>query len=143
MGIDRDFIERALADLRRWVGFLRGLGALDPSRLETDLKEQLALLHALQLATQIVLDTGAHLLADLATGSIAEYAEIGPRLARAGVLDAGLGERLAEMARFRNLLVHGYAHVRMDLVVENVTRGLRDFDDFAAAVLAHLDRMES
>lgn len=86
MGLDRIYVLRSVADLRRWVAYLRGLGPLDAIELERDLTLQLAVMHAPQLAIHIVLDLGTHVLADLQAGSIEEYSEIGPRLAAAGVI---------------------------------------------------------
>lgn len=65
MGVDRVYVSRALADLTRWTTYLRGLGQLEAQQLEADLTRQLALLHALQLAIQICLDVGAHVLAGI------------------------------------------------------------------------------
>ncbi len=49
-------------------------------------------------------------------------------LVRPGHLDAELAERLARAVGFRNLLVHGYAEVDDDRVVDH----LRSLDDLAA-----------
>ncbi|MBI4863380.1 MAG: DUF86 domain-containing protein [Candidatus Riflebacteria bacterium] len=135
MGLDRAYVMRAIADLRRWVVYLRDLGPLDSDQLQRDLTRQLALLHALQIAIHLVLDLGAHVLADLKTGSIDEYSEIGPRLAAAGVVPTTLGENLGSMARFRNLLVHRYHEIDLSVVVRNLPDGLDDFDLFAVSIL--------
>jgi uncharacterized protein YutE (UPF0331/DUF86 family) len=51
-------------------------------------------------------------------------------LGEAGFVDAGLVPALQEMARFRNLLVHGYLRVDDRRVVEILRTRLDDLDAF-------------
>jgi uncharacterized protein YutE (UPF0331/DUF86 family) len=46
------------------------------------------------------------------------------------------------MARFRNLLVHGYAGVDLDLVADIVRNDLADLDQFAAAIRGRVTARE-
>jgi len=46
-----------------------------------------------------------------------------------------LAERLSDMARFRNILVHGYAKVDNLKVLEIVKEELKDIDDFVEEIL--------
>ena len=54
--------------------------------------------------------------------------------ARRGHLETDLVERLENMARFRNLLVHGYAIVDDARVVEILKTRLHDLDEFRQSV---------
>lgn len=141
MGLDRTCIEKALNDLASLRAFLAEQLPLDATQLEQDLLLRLAVLHALQLAIQIVLDVGAHLLASQPGGPVEEYADIGPRLAAAGIVPMELGRILAPMARFRNLVVHQYAAVDLARVAEIVRTHLADFEAYQHAVVAHLDHL--
>ena len=49
-----------------------------------------------------------------------------------------MGERIASMAGFRNILVHGYVALNLVLVV-GALRQLDDFTAFALAVATFLD----
>jgi uncharacterized protein YutE (UPF0331/DUF86 family) len=140
--VDPAYVAKALKDLGRLRHFLESVRPLSGARLEHDFALRLAVLHALQLAIQIVLDVGAHLLASTAGGPVEEYSQIGPRLAEAGVVSAELGASLAPMARFRNLLVHQYADVDLDRVVAIVATGLGDLEAFDEAVRTHLKRAD-
>ena len=60
-------------------------------------------------------------------------------LGRAGYLFQDLAASLASLARFRNLLVHGYADVDDDRVVEILTgEHLRDLARFRVELTDHL-----
>lgn len=136
MGLDPVYIHRALADLAQLREYLRGRATLSGAALAGDFTLRMAVLHTLQLAIQIVLDVGAHLLADRAGGPIDEYGEIGPRLARERLIPSDLGETLTRMARFRNLLVHQYADIDLDRVALVIQTGLADFETFESCIRA-------
>lgn len=107
-------------------------------RLAADFALRLAVLHALQLAIQIVLDVGAHLLASSSAGPVEEYSQIGPRLAQAGIMPGALGETLSAMARFRNILVHQYVEVDLARVSSIIEVSLPDLDACAQAYAARV-----
>ena len=87
----------------------------------------------LELAIQICIDIGAHLVSELSTPPPSDYAGIFKSLADAGHLDRDLGTRLAAASRQRNLLIHLY----LDTDNTKVFASLGNLDDlraFAAAV---------
>ncbi len=55
-------------------------------------------------------------------------------LASASILSTELAERLGRMARFRNLLVHGYADVDDGRVWEIMKSDLGDLDEYLSAI---------
>jgi uncharacterized protein YutE (UPF0331/DUF86 family) len=79
----------------------------------------------LELALQICIDVGAHLISELSAAAPNDYAGVFKSLADAGHLDRGLGERLSAAARQRNLLVHLY----LDIDNRKVFAALRHLDD--------------
>jgi uncharacterized protein YutE (UPF0331/DUF86 family) len=56
------------------------------------------------------------------------------------VLPEAFAARMAEMARFRNVLVHLYADVDLDRVYGYIQGDLGDFDAFANHIVTYLDR---
>src|SRR5207253_1146037 len=68
-----------------------------------------------------------------------EYGQIPARLAAHGVLTAATASRLTSLAGFRNVLVHDYAAIDLQRLVEGLAR-LGDFDAFVADVEGWLGR---
>jgi uncharacterized protein YutE (UPF0331/DUF86 family)/predicted nucleotidyltransferase len=62
----------------------------------------------LQTATESCINVGNHLIARLKLGVPSDYADVFRILSRSGLLPVDLAERMADLARFRNLLVHVY-----------------------------------
>jgi uncharacterized protein YutE (UPF0331/DUF86 family) len=62
-------------------------------------------------------------------------------LQEAGVLDTGVANAMQDAARFRNLLVHQYADVDDQRVVEILRSRLYDLAGFVAAVAKHVQEL--
>jgi uncharacterized protein YutE (UPF0331/DUF86 family) len=129
---DAELVAKKLAEIESRIQELRAQADLD--RLRSDLKEERFVTHTLQLAVQAALDVASHIVADERLGEPRTNQDLFTLLERHGWLDPGLAERLRDMARFRNLLVHGYAGVDLDLVADIVRHDLGDLERFAAAI---------
>jgi uncharacterized protein YutE (UPF0331/DUF86 family) len=87
----------------------------------------------LELAIQICIDIGAHLVSEFSAPPPSDYAGIFRSLADSGHLDRDLGARLSDAARQRNLLVHLYLEID-DSRVFAAFGHLDDLRAFAAVV---------
>lgn len=90
---------------------------------------------ALQLAIQICIDVGAHLVAARGLRAPDEYRDVFERLSREDTLDAALAERFKDAVGQRNLLVHGYVDVDAALIWEKLAE-VEDLRAFARWALA-------
>ena len=103
---------------------------------EADFEVRLATEHALQMAVQVCLDLGAHLIAEHGLPTPADYRGVFKSLRAAG-LDEGLAKRLGSAAGMRNVIVHEYLAVDDDLVWDALD-SLDEFRSFGAFVQGHL-----
>jgi uncharacterized protein YutE (UPF0331/DUF86 family) len=87
----------------------------------------------LELAIQICIDIGAHLVSELSAPPPSDYAGIFRSLADSGHLDRDLGASLSDAARQRNLLIHLYLEID-DSKVFAALEHLDDLRAFAAVV---------
>ena len=90
---------------------------------------------ALQLAIQICIDVGAHLVAARGLRAPDDYRDVFERLAREDTLNAALAERLKDAVGQRNLLVHGYLDLDPALIWEKLGE-VEDLRAFARWALA-------
>jgi uncharacterized protein YutE (UPF0331/DUF86 family) len=119
----RSVLQRAESEMLR----LRQL-ALHPGLDDDELVLAAAKYHLVVL-TESCIDAVRHVLASNRLRPAETYADAFVALAEAEVVPADLARRMADMARFRNLLVHGYAIVDDRRVVEVVRGGLPDVED--------------
>jgi len=94
----------------------------------------LAALHALQLASQALIDLASHVISEAGIAVPASYSEVSRRLREAGILDEGDSHLFRKIVGFRNVVVHQYAAVDLG-IVEEVLRERR-FMDVARLALA-------
>lgn len=86
----------------------------------------------LQRACEVLLDLATHLIRVHKLGVPRSSREPFDLLANAGVIEAELSERLKRMVGFRNLAVHEYQTLNLDMVTSIVKDRLGDFRDFVA-----------
>ena len=129
---DPQLVAKKLAAIETHVRELRTRAELD--RLRTDVKEERFVAHTLQLAVQAALDAASHIVADERLGEPETNQDLFVLLERGGWIEPELAERLRKMARFRNLLVHGYAKVDLGIVEDIVRRSLGDLEAFVEVV---------
>ena len=137
---DPELLAKKLAEIETHVRELRT--EADLSRLHEDVKEERFVAHTLQLAVQAALDAASHIVADARLGEPETNQELFGLLERHGWVEPSLGTRLRDMARFRNLLVHGYAKVDFNIVEDIVRHHLGDLESFAEAVRSRLEANE-
>jgi len=133
---DAELVAKKLARIETLLVELRTLGR--PERIGTDVKEERFLAHTLQLATQSVLDIASHIVSDERLGEPESYRDLFDRLARGGWIAADLAQRLGRMAGFRNLLVHDYAALDLEILREVVVHRISDLEAFAGAIRARI-----
>ena len=109
-----------------------------PERIATDIREQRFVQHTLQIAIQAALDAASHVVSDDRLGEPTTYRELFDLLEKAGYIPAELAGELAKLAGFRNVLVHGYDDVDLDIVRDIVENRLSDLIQFAESIRARL-----
>ena len=133
---DADLVAKRLAFIETCLRELRTLAR--PAKIRADVRERRFIEHTLQLAIQAALDIASHVVADERLGEPETQADLFRVLASNGWLEHGLSERLARMAGMRNVLVHGYTAVDLDLVRDAVENHLGDLDDLVGGVRSRL-----
>lgn len=100
---------------------------------DASFRDRLAAQHAIQLAIQICVDVGAHLIAELALRMPDDYRGVFATLREPLGLTPELVEGLSAAAGMRNVLVHVYLEVDDDRVWDALGH-LDDLREFVAAV---------
>lgn len=114
--------------------------AVGRDRFLADRTEQYRIEFPLQQLIQVSIDLAAHANAERPGPRPDSLAGLFRALAERGSVPVDLAERLTAMARFRNLLVHGYVAIRPELVWDILTDGsLDDIRAFLARVAADLE----
>ena len=130
--VDSDLVHKKLAFIETCVADLRAMARLDA--IDDDVREERFVVHTLQLAAQATIDVASHVVSDERLGEPRTNAELFELLHRAQWIDLDLSRSMRNLAGFRNVVVHGYEDVALEIVKDIVRNRLVDLLDFVAAV---------
>lgn len=125
--------ERAMAverHLRRVADRL----PVSASRLQPATDASDAVILHLWQATQIVIDLAMGCCLALRLGTPSNYGDAFRLLQNAGVIEAGLADRMVRAAGFRNIVAHAYGVLDMARVYDAATHGPDDLRAFLKCV---------
>jgi uncharacterized protein YutE (UPF0331/DUF86 family) len=80
----------------------------------------------LQLSIEAFIDMGSHVIAELNLGTFNAASDIPAILEAQGHIDAALKEKWIRMIGFRNVLVHDYLDIDLDIVYDVLQNRLDD-----------------
>lgn len=127
-------VARLLQVIEEQAVQLRRLSSEPTDTLLGDPVKVAAVKYFFVVAIEASIDVSRHLAVTSGLRAARSFADAFAVLAENGLLDGVLADRLADMARFRNLLVHGYAVVDDARVVDILRTRLGDLDDFRRQV---------
>lgn len=129
----KEEIGRKLEHLRGYVQELKDLQGRNLQKVERAAQERF-----LQLAIESVIDICSVIISHEGYERPDEYRKAIRTLGEHGILDRAFAEKFSAVAGLRNILVHRYAEIRQDMLEENLSAHLQDFDSFARQVAAYL-----
>ena len=141
--IDREAIYERLAHINRMLQLLkeRRTASLEEFQRNSLLAD--ATMYELQTCIEAMTDIGNHIIAAAGFRKPQERSEIMAILAEEGVIPPDLAKRLAEAVRLRNILVHGYLKVAINVVYKVLRENLEDVEEFAKAIVEYIEEVKS
>ena len=125
--------------MRDALDTLDGFRGVDVAQLNDDPVARAAVERLLQVIVGLAFDINAHLVAKTLGRSPETGRASFHDLVEAGVLDEALAATLAPSAGLRNVLVHHYVDLRMDLIADAVRTVGDGFPAYITAVARYLD----
>ena len=126
-----------LNELEKYLKQLREYEGVDKEKFEYDLNKLWSVERGLQLCIQIILDIGNHILSEEGI-TVENYSDIFKELIKLDVIPMEFGKRIRGMAGFRNILVHEYADVDLEIIVKTLNNSLDDFGKYASFIEEYL-----
>lgn len=130
-----DVLLNKVAAIERALRRVREEYAGRDANLFENLTKQDAILLNLQRACESAIDLAMHLVRLERLGVPQETREAFALLAGAGVIDADLAERLQKMVGFRNIAVHDYERLNLQVARAILVGRLVDFERFCERAL--------
>lgn len=133
--VNSSVILRKISHIRHSLSRLKGKGEVQLEAFRNDPDLQDIVLHNLQLAIQGGIDLGSHIISDEGWGVAGSLTEIFYILQDKGVIRPELTEKMVSMVGFRNILIHEYADVNLDIVYSILQGHLKDIDEYLLALV--------
>ncbi len=122
-------IERCLQQINHYYALER------PLPFEIDYLKQDAIAMNLQRACELCIDIANHLIKTRKLGLPQDSRDAFELLQRAGLIDVQMMKNLQGMIGFRNILVHEYKQLDLDIVIAVIEHRMQELLDFANLAL--------
>lgn len=118
--------------------YLEILRRIVEKSLEAFLKDKIMIGSAkyyLQISIECCLDVANHIIASEHLRAPRDYADSFMVIEEEGLIPPELGQRLRQMAKFRNRLVHLYGEVDDAYVYEFINEDVKDIEEFKSIII--------
>ena len=126
---DKDVLLSKIFSIQRCLNRIREVTGLDPTRLD-DVNVQDIFVLNLQRAVQFVIDIAVHIVASEGFGVADIIKENFALLEREGIIDGELSKKMQAMVGFRNIAIHEYQELSIDVLKHILKYSLGDIEDF-------------
>ncbi len=133
--VNNSIILKKISHIRHNLSRLKNKKSVPSETFKIDLDTQDIVLHNLQLAIQGCIDIGSHIISDEGWGIAGSLNEVFYILQEKGVIKADLTEKMVSMVGFRNVMVHEYEDVNLNIVYDILRAHLKDIDEYLLAVV--------
>jgi uncharacterized protein YutE (UPF0331/DUF86 family) len=104
----------------------------------TNYTKQDSVILNIERACQAALDMGNRMLKIKNLGLPQSNRDTFVKLEKSKIISIELSKKMQAMAGFRNLAVHDYSNLNIEVVVNIVKNNLQDLEEFSEAILQHL-----
>jgi uncharacterized protein YutE (UPF0331/DUF86 family) len=131
---EMDIILAKTGNIQRCLRRIKEVTGLSPEAIDNIDKQDIFVLN-LQRAVESAIDIAAHISASEGLGLAASIKDNFRFLKEAGIIDESLSKRMESMVGFRNIAVHDYQTLKLEILKSILTSNLKDLEDFYTAVL--------
>ena len=137
--VDKPLLLRKLSELDEYLKQIQEFSSVTLEEYSRDWKVQRIVERTLQMMIETCADIANHIISDRGYRIPDNYGDTFRVLHENGVLKKDLFEIMANMARFRNIVVHQYDKVDESIVIGILRNYLNDFEVYRDAIIRILD----
>ncbi len=126
---DPDVVLAKIGNIQRCLRRIKDVTGNDPASLDEIDKQDIFILN-LQRTIEAVIDIASHIIASEGLGLATTLKEHFALLRDAGIIDYGMMKKMQSMVGFRNIAVHNYSEIDLDILKSILQKHLKDIEDF-------------
>ena len=135
MQIDRELIHGKIDIIERNITFLNTYKEKSEVEILSSYKDVQAIKYSLFEIIEACIDIASHIISGKGLQRAESYVEMFEILGKNDILKTQLSKELSNMARFRNVLVHGYAKIDNSKILVFTKEKLIDVENFIKAII--------
>jgi uncharacterized protein YutE (UPF0331/DUF86 family) len=135
---DRDVVLAKVAAIQKCLKRIKDVTDLDPDRLDEQDAQDIFVLN-LQRAIQSAIDLATHVVASEGLGIPDTIRSNFVLLDRAKIITKTLSQKVQSMVGFRNIAIHDYQAIDVDILKAILTKHLEDLEQFYTTILSHFN----
>ena len=129
-----DVILNKTTTIERCVKRIQEVYEGNPENL-ADFTKQDSIILNIQRACEASIDVAMHIVSERKLGVPKASRDAFKLLQEAGLIDANLAKTLMNMVGFRNIAVHDYQALQLDILQAIIEKHVNDFKDFTKVIL--------
>jgi len=133
---DKDIVLAKSNAVQRCLKRIKDVTKLNPGALD-ELNTQDIFILNLQRAVQSAIDLATHIIASEGLGVSDTIKGNFELLEKAGVISKGLSRKMQSMVGFRNIAIHDYQSINVEILKTILVKHLKDLEDFYARILVY------
>lgn len=133
---DKDIVLAKTASIQKCLNRIKDVTGLNPDSLE-ELNWQDIFILNLQRAVQSAIDLAAHVVASEGLGISDTVKGNFVLLEKEGILGKRLSKKMQAMVGFRNIAIHDYQSINIEILKAILTDHLKDLEHFYTKILTH------
>ena len=133
---DKDVILAKVAIIQRCLRRIKETTNLDPQSIDNLDKQDIFVLN-LQRAVQATIDLATHIIASEGLGLSDSIKDNFALLEKAQVISKEITHKMEAMTGFRNIAIHDYKAIDINILKSILTKNLKDLEEFYTAILIY------
>lgn len=132
--VDKDILWSKISSMQRHLERIRAKRDVDLADFVRDIDRQESILFNLQMAVQNCIDMAVHIVSEEGVGVAGSANELFYLLEEHQLIVPELTEKMVRAVGFRNLVVHEYGKVDIEVVFRVCHENVSDLEEFAKAL---------
>ncbi|MBI3589017.1 MAG: DUF86 domain-containing protein [Candidatus Liptonbacteria bacterium] len=137
--IDKEFLRQKISQAEKYLEELKSFLKLSDLEISGDLKNRYALERVFLLLVEEMIDINNHLLKSFDI-SVSDLRSSFGLLGEQGILDKEFAAKISPLTGVRNILVHQYEKINLELFLKNLRNNLGDFEKYFSSVINFLSK---
>lgn len=135
----RDVVINKIATIKRCIARVHQ-EYTDEDSFKNNYTKQDSVILNIQRACEAAIDVANHLIKEHQLGIPQSARDSFELLTKGEIITGDIASKLKRMIGLRNIALHDYQSLNLDILIEVINRHLTDFDRYCAQLIAHVER---